>query len=212
MRALPLLLVAATAHAGPNEISLGGNTRALRAPSADALTSDSLGGGQLSYARALDLELPYRLALWIDAGFEWGSAHGTMFQTMTTEIESFAPVAGARVTYVPHRRVAVAGRLAVGAPHESLTLTGASGLDARDHAWGALATASLAVDLRVIANPNIDLAVRLQLGYVEASRVGLTPHRDGPGDGTLTLPVMDQSIGHLDLSGPTAGISAVAAF
>lgn len=211
-RALLLVCIASSASAGPNELWLGGGPRALRASSADALTSDTLDGGQLGYARALDVQLPYNLGLRIDGQLDWGSARGSLFQTMGTEIGSIAPTVGARVVYEPHRRIALSGRLGLGAAHETVTLTPAMGPEVSDGAWAAVASLTLAVDVRLFAGPRVDFGLRGQLGYVVASRVALTPHGDGPSDGTLTLPVMDESIGHLDLGGPMAAFGVVGSF
>jgi hypothetical protein len=215
MRALQaslLVCVASSASAGTNEVMFGTATRALRAPSADALTSDALTGGQLGYARALEVALPYDLVLWVDAQLEWGNAKGSLFQSTATDVTSIAPVIGARLVYEPHRRIAVSGRLGLGAAHESLSLTPSSGPEVSDGAWAAVASATLAVDVRLLVGPRFDFGLRGQLGYVVASRVALTPHRDGPDDGTLTLPVMDEPIGHLDLGGPTAALSVIGDF
>src|SRR5690242_19630813 len=100
MRALLLLLISTTAAAGTNEVTLAGTTRALRAPSADAVTADALAGGTLRYARSLDLPVPGGLALWAEAALDWGSATGTMFQTMATDVGAIAPMLGARAEYV----------------------------------------------------------------------------------------------------------------
>ena len=57
MRAIVLLLVCSTAYAG-TELSVGSSDRALRSSSADAVTGDSLTGGQLGLAHQLHIDLP----------------------------------------------------------------------------------------------------------------------------------------------------------
>src|SRR5687768_12212918 len=98
--ALTLVAGAATsAHAGNHEIAMGSYNRALRTSSANAVTDETLGGGQLGVARALRLDLYPKLEVWATAGFNWGGAEGTLFQTMTTEVDSYGFTLGGRARY-----------------------------------------------------------------------------------------------------------------
>src|SRR5437016_14138617 len=82
----------ATAHADTNhdELWLGGGTRALRTASANALTAENLSGASLGYARDLGIGLAGvpGLAVWAEAGMITGSAKGTMFQPMATDLSA----------------------------------------------------------------------------------------------------------------------------
>lgn len=204
------LVVPAAAHAGANELAVVEDVRALRSSSADALTADSLTGGGLTYARAFDQLDAF--TLWGEAGFEVGSANGTMFQTLTTDVGQTAFTLGARLSYALHRRVTASARLAIGTVRESLSLGNPSGSSLSDAAWGELARASIAAELRAIDKPRFGLSLRVELGYTKTSRVALSPHEAGPSDGTLTIPVMTTSFGHLDLSGPQLGFAVVSQF
>lgn len=204
------LLAPAAARADHNEIVAGGATRALRAASADAVTADSLDLGSFGYAREIGLPTVPGLALWAELGFEGGSVRGTMFQTMTTKVESDALVAGVRAHYRLHRLVDATARLAIGTAHTSLDLD-AGGMHASDGGWGGLVHAGLGVDGYVARTPQFGLGVRLELGYTETSAVELTPRTGGHGD-MLTLPTTDASIGHLDLTGPSFAIALVGTF
>ncbi len=212
MRALLLLLVASSAHAGNNEITIGSSTRALRSPSADAVTADSLEGARITYARAIDAPVPDDFTLWAEASTELATASGTMFQTMSTDVSSSAYMVGARLRYQIWRRLGASARLSAGPVNTSLELDDGAGHTLKDHAWGALAQGALGVDLVLIQGSYLSLGARFELGYTEASKAGLTPRADGPSDGTLTLPMSDASIGKLDLSGPTAGFTVIGQF
>src|SRR3954470_3080227 len=96
---LGVLSAAVPAHAGNNEVWLGSTNRALRSPSANALTSDSLTGGQRADARALGIALVPRLSVWAVGGMSWGSAEGLMFQTLTTELDTLGFTVGGRARY-----------------------------------------------------------------------------------------------------------------
>ena len=59
MKAIILICVlGTTAYAGNSELDVGSQNRALRSSSADAVTSDSLGGGQVRYAHRFDAGQP----------------------------------------------------------------------------------------------------------------------------------------------------------
>ena len=215
MRALAasiLLLTAGTAYAGDNEITYGGWGRALRAPSADATTGDSLGGGELMYARALDLPIADHLRVWAEAGMIFGGATGEMFQTMDTSISTVAFIAGAHVRYSLARDyIAVGAHLDAGAAQASLKLTDGD-TTLSDSGWGSLVTAAVDVDLYAYRGRRFSIGVRASVSYTKTQSIGLTMHRDGADDGTIKLPVMDTSFGHLDLSGPSAGGALIGEF
>jgi len=209
---LATILLTPAAHAGRYELGIGPTTRALRASSADALTGDTLGGGQFSAARRLDLPVFPGLVVWADAAIGWGSASGTMFQTLGTEIGSSSWTVGARARYRVIRNVWASGRLDLGMARASVTLTDASGRTARDHGWAPVTQAALGVDLLAVDRRSFAFGVRLELGYVAAAGVGLTAHPDSPSDGTLQLPMSSSSLGHLDLSGPSFDLAFVSQF
>src|SRR5437867_2139807 len=105
-----LLVLAAPASAGNHELTIGSSSRALRSSSADAVTANSLEGGTLTYARALDLPVIPKLTVWAEAGFAWASTRGSMFQTMATDVGSTTLTLGGRARYVPYSHLAVSGR------------------------------------------------------------------------------------------------------
>ena len=55
------------------------------------------------------------------------------------------------------------------------------------------------------------LGVRLEAGYVAAQGIALTLHSDRPDD-ALPLAMTELSLGHLDLSGPSAALSLLGQF
>jgi hypothetical protein len=214
MRALAaiVLLTAGTASAGNNEITYGAWGRALRAPSADATTGDSLGGGELMYARALDMPIADHLQIWAEAGMMFGGATGEMFQTMDTSISSFAFLAGAHVRYsLAHDYIAVGGHLDLGTARTELQLTDGD-TKLSDSGWGAVARAAVDVDLYAYRGRRFSIGLRVDVSYTKTQAIGLTMHREGDDDGTIKLPVMDTSFGHLDLSGPSAGGALIGEF
>jgi hypothetical protein len=209
--ALTIVLGAATAaHAGNHEITLGSYDRALRSSSANAVTDDTLGGGHLGIARALRLDLYPRLEVWATGGLGWGSAEGTLFQTMTTEVDTIAFTLGGRARYSLHRLLHLSARLDLGTARNELTLHG-NGHTVSDAGWGATATTAIGVDLMLVARPRFSLGFRFDLGYVTATAVALSPREEGDSS-KIELDAMQASIGHLDLGGRFFAFSVLSQF
>lgn len=216
MRLTPLVAVALFASPAlaetNNELWIGPTKRALRTTSANALTKDSLTGGELGYARVLGLELPYSLQLAADATFDWGGADGTMFKdSIQTEIGVVSFMASGRLRYPVHNRVTATARLGVGMSRATLDMYIGTPHIASDHGWGATSEASLAVDLDAIASPELRLGVRFELGYVGAAPIALS-HKVPTSSDTLQLMTQSASLGSLNLSGPVFAMSAVSEF
>jgi hypothetical protein len=149
---LAALGLASTAHAEPRyELSVGSSARALRSPSANALTDHNLGGA--SFGAAVDL----------------------------------------------------------GAQRVRVDLADHAGTSASDHRWGRMAAAGAALDLVTRPGTRFGFGVRVEVGYVMAQAVSLTPHREVSGD-VLMLAMTDAALGQLDLGGPTLGASLVGQF
>jgi hypothetical protein len=201
-------VLASTAHAGDNEVSLTSSVRALRSHSANALSDDSFSGGAMSYRRAIGPEWMPGLQLWVAGSAFGGVVDGVMFQTMTTSASQVGFTAGGRARYAFHRHFAASAGLELGAARTALTLD-AGGRTASDHGWGPLAQTSAAVD--VVFPARFTFGLRLELGYVAAAAVELTP-TVADGDGTIQLPMSAASIGHLGLSGPSLGFSILGQF
>jgi len=209
MRAIALLLICSTAYAG-NELSIGSSDRALRSSSADAVTGDSLTGGQLGVAHQLHIDLP-DVAVWATGSLWWGGAKGTLFD-MSTDLGQSAYLVGGRARYavVPH--IAASAGVQVGLAHTSLALTDSMDRRVSDTGWGGIAQGSLAVELYAVETPRFSLGMRVELGYVAAAAVTLAGKASHPDDGTLRLQMTQASLGQLDLSGPYAGVSVLSAF
>ena len=205
--------IAIAAH--HDEVSLGGTARALRSPSANALTGANLAGMTLGVARNLghDLGISWSpgLTLWAEAGLVTGSADGTMFQALSTSIDALGLTGGLAARYRLHRRITAGARVAFGAQRARVAITDRSGT-AYDHGWGAMASAAAALDVFLVAPPRrFGLGLRLEAGYVAAQGIALTLHTDRPGD-ALPLAMTALSLGHLDLGGPTASLSLLGQF
>ena len=213
--ALVFVLAAGVARAGNNELSIGFADRPLRSRSADAVTGDTLSGAVVGYGRLFgrDLGVP-GLELWAGGGLDIGTAQGTMFQTLTSQIESDGIVATVRARYAIFSRVAATARVSLGAAHTSLSLTDESGLTVSDASWAAVASAAAGLDAVLLRHvPYVgSFAVRAELGYARTSAPALTMKPDGSNDGTLHLPMTEASIGHLDLSGPFVAITFLSEF
>ncbi len=211
--AIVLLLLTATAYADDNELTIGSSTRALRTSSANALTEDSLTGGALAYARRLDLQLVPGLELWAQATFAWGGADGTMFQTVTTELDTMAFTAGGGVRYPLWRRVVAAtGRLEIGTARAAVELRDGSGHSATDQGWGAITSATAGLELYAVRKPQFGFGVRFELGAVATSSISLTATPADDGGKTLELDMMAASLGSLNLSGPVFAAALVGQF
>lgn len=209
MRAIALLLICSTTYAG-NELSVGSSDRALRSSSADAVTGDSLSGGQLGFAHDLHLGLR-ELTVSATMGLWWGSANGSLFD-LATDLGQSAYLVGGRARYavVPH--IAASAGVQVGLAHTSLALTDSMDHKLSDAAWGPIATGALGLDLLAVDTPRFSLGTRIELGYVAAAAVTLAGKASHPDDGTLRLPMTQATLGQLDLSGPYAGVSLLSAF
>ena len=203
-----------------DEVSLGGTARALRSPSANALTGANLSGMSLGLARDLghDLGVDHGswlapgLTLWAEAGLVTGSADGTMFQSLSTSIEELGLTGGLAARYRLHRRLTASARVALGAQRVRAAITDSTRTTAYDHGWGAMASTSAALDVFLVAPPRrFALGLRLEAGYVAAQGIALTLHTDRSGD-AIPLAMTELSIGHLDLSGPSAAVSLLGQF
>jgi hypothetical protein len=194
-----------------HELSIGSTTRALRTDSANALTDDSLGGGALTYAHALPLELMPGLLVWGQATLGWGGADGMMFQTLSTELDTLSVLVGGRARYVLHPRVIASGRLQLGMARAGLTIRDGAYV-ASDAAWGPVSETALGVDLLAVNARRFKLGVRFELGLVASVPVGLAPTAESGSAGTLQLEMSTSEIGSLNLSGTTLGISVVSQF
>jgi hypothetical protein len=197
-----------------DEVSLGGAARALRSPGANALTGANLAGASVGIARDLghDLGASLRpgLTLWAEAGLVTGSAEGMMFQSLSTSIDALAVTGGVAARYRVHRRITAGARLAIGAQRARVAIESA-GTTAYDHGWGAMASAAAALDLFLTTPPRFGLGLRVEAGYVAAQGIALTLHTDRPGD-AIPLAMTELSLGHLDLSGPSASLSLLGQF
>jgi hypothetical protein len=209
---LALVLLTSVAAADTHEISIGSTSRTLRTSSANALTGDSLGGGALSYAHALGMDLVPGLAVWAEGGFGWGGADGTMFQTLSTEISTLSFTVGGRARYPLRNRIIANARLDLGMARAAVQLRDDVGHAASDHGWGATTQASLGLDLFAIRRPQLSLGLRLELGYVATSPVSLTAAPSSGSDGTLQLEMSAASLGSLNLSGAVFEASVVSDF
>lgn len=212
--AVALLGIASTAHADDtHELSIGTTTRALRATSANALTEDSLAGGSLAYAHSLGLQvlLP-GLQLWGEAGFGWGSADGSMFQTMRTELDTLSFTVGGRARYPLRKRLIATGRVDLGMARAAVAIRDSAGHTARDAGWGATSAATLGVDFLAIRAPRFSLGVRFEMGVVAQSPIDLTAEPESSDDDTLKLQMSAAGLGSLNLSGGTFAFSVVSVF
>lgn len=202
-----------------DEVSLGATARALRSPSANALTGANLDGVSLGVARDLghDLGIDHGswlapgLTLWAEVGLVTGSADGTMFQSLSTAIDELGLTGGLAARYRLHRRITAGAHVALGAQRVRAAITDSTGTTAYDHGWGVLASAAASLDMFIVNAPRFALGLRLEAGYVAAQGIALTLHSDRPGD-AIPLAMTELSLGHLDLSGPTAGLSLLGQF
>jgi hypothetical protein len=201
-----------TARADINdEVMFGSFTRALRSPSANAITSDSLDGGGLHIARDLGIQVMPRLAVWATAGIVGANASGTMFRTMTTDLGVLQITAGARARYTLWRHLAIGARIEVGTERTDFTLTNQA-VDYRDVKWGAVTEQAVSLDLFAVGFDRFAIGMRFEVGYAATTRVDLVPRAGGGDDDMLVLPGAQASFGHLDLGGPFVGLSLVSQF
>lgn len=210
--AIALLFISTTAYAERHELSYGGGFRTLHSASANAVTEDSLGGGQLGYAHALDLSLLPNVALWAEANFGWGITDGTMFQTLSTDVSSISFTAGGRARYELHRLAVASAHIDLGTARAAFSLRDDAGHTASDHGWGAVTSVGAALDLFAIRSKRFALGLRVDFGYVYASGIDLVATPESSSDGTLQLQMTAAGLGSLDLSGSTFGVSAVSQF
>lgn len=199
--AIGLLLLASTAHAGNNELTFGSNNRALKTSSANAVTEDSLVGGALTYGRDLGLAIFPRLELWAQGSFSWGVAEGTMFRTLSTELDTLGLTLGARARYRLHDRLDASARLDIGSTRAALAIRDDAGHTASDQGWGAMTTTAVALDCYAFRGDRFALALRFELGITATSSIPLTATPESSREGTLQLEMTAASLGELNLSG-----------
>jgi hypothetical protein len=208
--AIILLLLTSLAHAGNNELAITETSRALRTSSANAVTADSLFGGELMYSRRVAV-LP-KLELWAQGTFGWGVADGTMFQTLTTELDTLALTIGARARYALHHRFDASARIDIGAARAAFSIRDDMGHSASDHGWGAITSAAVGIDCYAFHGARYALALRFELGAVATSSIPLTATPESGSEGTLQLEMTAASLGSLNLSGPAFAFSLVGQF
>jgi hypothetical protein len=210
--AITILLVSATAHAGDSELTLTESTRALRTSSANAVTENSLVGGALGYARNLGDGFIPHVELWAQGTLSWGAADGSMFQTLSTELDTLGFTIGALARYELHHRLAASARLDLGTTRAALAIRDDAGHTASDHGWGAITAAAIGLDAYAIRGARFAMALRLELGAVATSSIPLTATPESDSEGTLQLEMTAASLGSLNLSGPTFAASLVGQF
>jgi hypothetical protein len=208
---LMLAALVGTAHAdAKNEVSVGSFDRAMHASSANAVTTDSLGGGVIGYARKLDLGLSSRLQTWATGGISIGGAEGTMFSTLTTELDTLSFTAGGRARYTVWRNLRVGGRVDLGMARAALTLREGD-RELHDTGWGMTATAAAALDLLAVASSRFQFGVRLELGYTVTSAIELAP-AEANDSSMIHLEMSQASLGHLDLGGKFFSLTLLSQF
>ena len=217
MRAIIVLslLASSTAFAGDHELSIGPSTRALRTDSANALTESSLDGGLLGYEHALELGLVPGVQVWATGSFGWGSADGTMFQTLSTSIDTLGFTLGGRARYPIWRWLNATARLDLGTARAAVALSDAAGHTAADSGWGAVAQGALGVEVVLLRSRSsrFTLGLRAELGYIAASPVSLTATPESNSDDdTLQLEMSAASLGSLNLSGKVFSVSITSQF
>ncbi|MGE0549053.1 MAG: hypothetical protein AB7O24_16400 [Kofleriaceae bacterium] len=200
------------AHAERNEIAVGPSLRALRSDSANAISDQDLVGPTVSYARELGVNVVPGLELWAAGSFGFGAVDGVMFQSMTTRARQLAFTVGGRARYELRRWLAATARVDVGTARTSLEID-AMQRTAADHGWGAISATAIGGELvvRVPRSSKLTIGLRLELGYVAATAVELTPSVDD-GDMTIQLPTAASSFGSLSLSGPSFDIVVFSRF
>ena len=211
--ALLLVLLTTTAHAGNNELMITESARALRTSSANAITEDGLFGVSFGYARRLPIVVG-PLALWGHASFDIGMADGTMFQTLTTELDTLGGSAGIRAQYNLWReRLIASARVELGMMRASLDLHDDADHSAGDHGWGATSSAAAGLDVVAISRRSVlSLALRFEVGATATSSIPLTAIPAETTDNTLELAMTAASLGSLNLSGPWFAASLVGQF
>lgn len=203
------LCAASPALAGNNEVTIGNTNRSLRTASANAVTSENLGGVQLGAARQIHLDLVSNLQIWATLGLASTGAEGELFG-MPTEIDALDITFGGTARYVLHRHLAFIAHVDAGPSRSSLVIDGNEKRVA-DSSWGATATGALGVDLFLVAYPRFSLGARFEMGYTTHSAAALSPV-EGSSDDMLVLSESQASIGHLDLRGRFYAFSLLSQF
>src|SRR5207253_2831494 len=122
--------------------------------------------------------------------------------------DAYDLTAGLAARYRIFQRLTASARVGLGAQRVRVAVDPHTGPDAGgdeppyDHAWGALATAGVALDVFALAHPPFGLGFRFAAGYVAARPLAVNLHVDPP-DGAITLAMTSAALGHLDLSGPS---------
>lgn len=210
--AIALCLFTSVAVAGNHEVTWGVSTRALRTSSANAVTKDSLGGGAVGYAHVLPIELVPGLELWAAGNLSWGGADGTLFQTLTTDLDTLAITAGAHARYELYSHIVANARIDLGAAHTSLAIRDGAGHTASDAGWSAVTEGAVGLDLYALYWPRLSLGLRVELGYIATTNTPFTATPESDSEDMLELEMSPASLGSINLSGPVFAASVVGQF
>jgi len=219
--AIVLTALTTTAHADDPpawRIEMGSSTRWLGDTSAAAVTTDTLGLFVLSGERRFaTLALPRGLVVELagTGALATGGAGGTMFQTLSTNLDTLELLAGVHASARLVRMMVVSARAELGADKVSLRIapTGQPAMTSvDDRGWGRAAAASIGAELDPIARPQLRLGVGAELGYTWTSAVEMHASPGDEGDPDLTIRTAFASIGRLDLDGWSLRVTAHVAF
>lgn len=213
------LVAAGSAHAEPAwRVDIGSSTRWLGSTSAASLTTDNLSTANFGAEhRIATVTAPFAIPVEIagGVGVSFGSSMGTVFQRLSTEIDTTELVAAAHATAHLGNRVALSARASLGASRVAVTLadlytTELTPVD--DHGWGTVSAASLGAEFAPVALQKFRLGVGAEVGYVATSAIALHAYPSDRPDGDLSIATTYASIGHLDLDGWAFRFSVHAAF
>ncbi|WP_428263452.1 hypothetical protein [Haliangium sp.] len=217
--ALVWAATAAPASAERFELGMGSVSRWM--PSGSVLSLHDGSSTGLGLDAAVQVGAVAGLSLAVDGSYATDAVSGRTFQRMDTETRTHALLVGVRAQRAVAPLTEAYGRVAAGAIRVAATLDDDYAAESvSDHGWGAALYAGAGVEVLPIrrvgagGRGRFALGVRAELGYLAMTPVALTgrsPDADMPA-GAIEIPAHAASLGRLNMSALTLGLSAVARF
>lgn len=223
MKTLSILLVTSSmtattaAHADDAiySLSIGSHTRWFGDTSAASLGGDSLAGPRIVLGRSLSPQPRRRFTVGygVFVRYDYGTASGTMFGTLTSELSQHAWSAGARIETPLVLGVRGYGEAALGVTRSALAVrTSNREMPVDDHGWEPLASATVGLDAPLIRQRGFRLGVALDVGYTWVKAVPLRALPSDRPDPQLAIPTDFTALGSLDTRGPALAVGLRGAY
>ncbi len=206
-RTLIVVLVSLAAHASTAradvELGFGVTSQLARSSSLDAITDNNF-LTRPSWTLAYRLQPTALGSLAVDISTQGGTIDDVTFQRIDTELSTLQIMLGVRGQRNVWRALSVHSRLAAGLQWGTVSLIGNAGqTPIKNTARASIASIHAGADYQLLGDREKGraLAVRLELGYVLASRLRFEAEPDSDDSDVIRIPEQLESMGSVSLSG-----------